>query len=195
MKTPISLDRWLSAQKGEKIYHISEGIEESFQHYRLSYSYYFRYLGIDPDLQGKSVIEVGPGRISSLLFCKNFSKSYVVEPTDYDGIDHLYLNSNIEILKQRAEECEMPKVDEVWLFNLMQHVQDPDKLIDSCKKAAKVIRFFEPIDLPTNNEHPFSFSREDFVGYFGDCVKNYVSIGEPNFHSANCVYGVFKTLA
>ena len=193
MKTPISLDRWLLAQEGEKLHHIREGVEESVENYRLSYSYYFKYLDINPDLQGKSVIEIGPGRISSLLFCKNFSKSYVIEPTEYDGIEHLYRDTNIEILKQRAEECEMPKVDEVWLLNLMQHVQDPDKLIESCKKAAKVIRFFEPVDVPTNNEHPFCFSREDFVSYFGDCVKEYVSIGEPNFHAASCVYGVFKS--
>ena len=69
---------------------------------------------------------------------------------------------------------------------------NPDELIEKAKKYAKVIRFFEPIDLPTNLEHPFTFSADDYRKYFGDSVKIYSSIGEPNFHGATCVYGVYN---
>jgi len=90
------------------------------------------------------------------------------------------------------EECESPKVDEIWLLNLMQHVKDPDLLIEKAKKNSRVIRFFEPINLPTDNQHPFSFSENDYKEYFGDCVKIYNSIGEKNFHTATCAYGVYE---
>lgn len=191
MKAAIDINRWKQAQEGEKQFHVKESVDSSLENYKLAYSYYFKYLGIDPNLDGKSIIEIGPGRISSLLFCTNYSKSYVLEPTDYEGIDHLYQNPDLVIVKERAEVFEYPQVDEVWMFNLLQHVQSPDQIIENSKRAAKTIRFFEPIDLPTNNEHPFTFSRADFVEYFGDCVKDYVSIGEPNFHGARCVYGVY----
>ena len=75
---------------------------------------------------------------------------------------------------------------------VMQHVKNPDVLIEKAKKYAKVIRFFEPIDCPTNLEHPFTFSADDYRKYFGDSVKIYSSIGEPNFHGATCVYGVYN---
>jgi hypothetical protein len=193
MKIPIDDNRWESAQIGEKIYHIQDSVEKSYESYKNSYPYYFKYLNIDTNLSGKSVVEIGPARIAGLLFCTNYSKSYIIEPTPYEGIDYLYENKNIEIIKEKAESCNFPYVDEVWIFNLMQHVQDPDKLIEICKKHSKIIKFFEPIDLPTNNEHPYSFSLEDYKNYFGDCVKVYSFNGEIGFHQAKCAYGVYKT--
>lgn len=192
MKTPISKNRWEEAQIGEKIYHIAESIEKSYNHYRDTYGHYFKYLGIEKDLAGKSIVEIGPGRIAGLLFCHNYSKSYIIEPTEYEDIDHLYQSKDLEIIKETTEECEFPKVDEVWIFNLMQHVQDPDLLIKKCKENSKIIRFFEPTDLPINNEHPFSFSKQDFEDYFGNCVFDYEPSGIPGFHGAKCVYGVYK---
>jgi hypothetical protein len=193
MKEPINNQRWLDAQNGEKIYHEKDTVELSLEMYRNSYNYYFKYLNINPDLNQKSVVEIGPARIAGLLFCTNYSKSYIIEPTPYDGIDHLYQNKNLKIIKEKAEICNFPNVDEVWILNLMQHVQDPDKLIDIAKKKSKIIRFFEPIDLSTNNEHPYSFSEQDYKNYFGDCVKIYNPCGEPGFHGAKCVYGIFET--
>lgn len=193
MKNPITKERWVSAQQGEKEFHIKESVEHSYESYKNAYGYYFKYLDINPNLEGKSIIEIGPGRIASLLFCENYSKSYIIEPTEYDGIDHLYEGLDLSIIQKTAEEWDFEKVDEVWLFNLLQHVQDPDLLIKKCKESAKVIRYFEPLDLPTDNEHPFTFNLEDFKGYFGDSVKIYESIGEPGFHGARCVYGVYNT--
>lgn len=194
MKQPITKDRWLEAQEGEKAFHIAEPLEMSFEHYKIAYQHYFKWLDINPDLKGKSVIEIGPGRIAGLLFCSNFKLSYILEPTEYEGVDHLYKRENLLVWKKTAEEIDLPRVDEVWLFNLLQHVQDPDLLIEKCKQVAKVIRFFEPVDLPTNLEHPFTFSMDDFKGYFGDCVKEYAANqGIEGFHGARCAYGVYLT--
>lgn len=193
MKNPITIDRWLQAQSGEKEHHEVDPVEVSYEHYRRAYDYYFKYLDIDKDLKGKSVIEIGPGRIAALLFCENYSDGCIIEPTHYEGISHLYDRKNLRVVQNLVESCVLHEVDEVWIFNVLQHVQDPDKLIAKCKSAAKVIRFFEPVDLPTNNEHPFSFSMDDFRGYFGDCVKEYeAGQGIEGFHGARCAYGVWK---
>lgn len=194
MKQPITKERWLEAQQGEKVFHVAEPLEMSYKHYKTTYEHYFKWLDINPDLKGKSVIEIGPGRIAALLFCTNHKLSFVLEPTEYEGVAHLYEKENLLVFKKTAEEIDLPRVDEVWLFNLLQHVQDPDLLINKCKEVAKVIRFFEPVDLPTNLEHPFSFSMDDFKGYFGDCVKEYAANqGIEGFHGARCAYGVYLT--
>jgi len=192
MKEPISRERWEEAQIGEKLYHIQEPVEMSYEHYRNTYKNYFEYLGIDKDLKGKKIMEIGPGRISGLLFCENYSKSYIIEPTEYEDIDYLYEGKNLEIIKKTVEETDLPEVDEVWIFNLLQHVQNPDLLVSKCKEVSKIIRFFEPIDLPTNLEHPFTFSKNDFITYFGSCVTDYEPSGIPGFHGARCVYGIYS---
>jgi hypothetical protein len=192
LKEPITQQRWEEAQVGEKKFHDDVNNEESYANYKGAYKYYFKYLDINSDLKGKSIIEIGPAKFAGLLYCENYDKSYIVEPTPYDNIDSYYEGKNLEFIRELYEDCDSPKVDEVWIFNLMQHVKNPDELIEKAKKYAKVIRFFEPIDLPTNLEHPFTFSADDYRKYFGDSVKIYSSIGEPNFHGATCVYGVYN---
>ena len=192
IKEAVTETRWQKAQISEKTYHIYINDEESYNNYKLAYSYYFKYLNIDLNLNNKSIIEIGPAKWSALLYCNNYNQSYVVEPIKYDNIEKYYDNKNISFIYDCYENCISPKVDEIWLFNLMQHVKDPDLLIKKAKLNCDTIRFFEPIDLPTDIAHPFTFSLNDYIRYFGDCVKVYNSIGEPNFHQATCVYGVYK---
>lgn len=191
LKDKISEDRWKEAQNGELACHVHESVESSYKNYESAYKYYFKYLDINPDLNGKSIIEVGPARIAALLFCEKYSKSYIVEPIAYDGVSYLYEGKDIEFIRESFENCEIPKCDEVWLLNVLQHVKDPDVFVETAKRSADIIRFFEPINTEVNNEHPFTFSLEDYKYYFGECVKHYTHSGEP-FHTADCAYGVYK---
>jgi hypothetical protein len=193
----VSDERWHSAQSGERREHITEPIESSYEHYKVTYNYYFDYLEIDSsDLKQKSICEIGCARISSLFFCNNYSTSYVIEPTYYPEADKYYEGKNIVRIYDRTEICKFPKVNEVWLFNVLDHVQDPNLIVDLCKKNADIIRFFEPINCGTNNEHPFTFSFKDYEDYFGQCVKLYTCPGKEHpsrkFHGADCAYGVYK---
>lgn len=191
LKQSISQERWEQAQEGEKLHHNNQDLNYLYNHYGAAYEYYFKYLNIDKDLNGKSIIEIGPAKFASLLYCTNYEKSYIVEPSIYDDVKGYYENKNLVFIHDLYESCDSPTVDEIWLFNLMQHVKNPDALIEKAKAHSKIIRFFEPIDLPTNLEHPFSFSEDDYKQYFGDCVKIYTSIGERPFHEAKCAYGVY----
>ena len=190
-KEPITDERWNLAQHGEKFGHIEKVVEQSYADFKINYGYYFEYLNINnTDLKQKSIAEIGCARISSLFFCNNYSKSYVIEPTQYPEADKYYEGKDIVKIHERAEVCNFPKVDEVWMFNLLQHVQNPDLLIKKCKQNSKIIRFFEPIDYEINEQHPFKFSFDDFKNYFGDCVQLYH--GRPGFHQANCAYGIYN---
>lgn len=194
VKTPITEKRWKEAQEKEIHHHLVESLDHSFHHYSIAYQKYFKYLGINSlDLEGKSIVEIGPAIIPSLLFCENYSKSYIIEPIEYPQTNHLYKDKlNISFIREPAEKCKFPEVDEVWIFNLMQHVQDPDLLIKVCKENSKIIRFFEPIDYPVSIDHPFSYSFEDYVDYFGSCVREYKPNELEGFHTSRCAYGIYE---
>jgi len=197
MINPISMERWNIAQEAEKKAHITTSFEDSLKHYRHGYQIYFKYLEINPDLNNKSIIEIGPARVSSLFFCKNFSKAIVVEPTVYEENNFLYKKLNIELINKPAEEIEFPQVDEIWLMNILEHTINPNLIIDKCKKSCKVIKFFEPIDIRSPEEydpcHPHAFDINFFKMHFGNCVKRYIRGTEPNFHTKDNAYGIYLT--
>lgn len=190
-KTAIDKERWDLAQIEEKLHHIHESNEVAYEKWFNIYSFYFRYLDINPNLNNKSIMEIGPARFSALLYCNNFSNSYIIEPTIYKDSEKLYDEKPIKFIRETYEECDSPYVDEIWLFNVLQHIIDPDKFIDKAKKNCKIIRFFEPINTPIEVHHPHSFSQNDYINYFGDSVKFYKG-GTEIYHTANCVYGSYK---
>jgi hypothetical protein len=95
-----------------------------------------------------------------------------------------------DIIDKPVEEIEIPKCDEIWLLNVMQHVIDPDLFIAKCKEAAKLIRFFEPIDWPIEIYHPHTFTFEWYQKHFKDAKLYNGNL--PNFHEAKCAYGIWS---
>lgn len=191
IKQSINISRWEEAQKEEKLHHINENIDAAIIKWKDIYNFYFRYLKIDLDLKNKSILEIGPARIAGLLYCDNYNPSFIVEPTEYEDTGEIYLNKPITFIREIYENCESPKVDEIWLFNVLQHIVDPDTFVEKCKKNAKLIKFFEPIDTPIEIHHPHSFTFDDYVKYFGDSVKLYKGSTE-KYHTADCVYGIYE---
>lgn len=190
----ISIEEWRSAQKYEKPYHETVSFEQNLAHYENVYKIYFSYVGLDFDLKGKSLIEIGPAKIPALYFCSNYLQSYIIEPLVFeDAESFLSKMNNVSFIREPAELCNFPEVNEAILFNLLQHVIDPKTIIERCKKYAKTIRFFEPINTGYDHAHLHAFNIEFFENEFGkENVKLYKggSAG-PGFHSQDCAYGVY----
>lgn len=194
IKKSISIENWSIAQTEEIKHHICHSLEYSDKFYGKMYEYYFKYLDINnEDLKGKTILEIGPARMSALLYCKNYGDSHIVEPIKYEGVDCFYSGTSINFIRESYETCDSPVVDEIWLLNVMQHIMDPDIFIEKAKKSAKVIKFFEPIDEKITLYHPHTYSKEDYESYFGDCVKLY-SEKISEFHTAKCVYGIYNCI-
>lgn len=191
IKESINKERWDLAQREEKGHHTYEPLDVAFDKWRKIYDFYFRYTNIDKNLDGKTILEIGPARISALLYCENYKNSFIVEPIVYEDSEHLYADKPIKFIRDMYEECESPKADEIWLFNVLQHILDPDLFIEKCKNNSKVIRFFEPINTAIEPHHPHSFTKEDYEKYFGDSVKFYRGSTEW-VHTADCVYGIYE---
>lgn len=187
----ITKDRWQEAQIAERKQH-TFSYKEGFFYYKNSYDNYFDFLGINYDQSGKTIIEIGCADFPALEHC-TFKKGYVVEPMPSEILEKIAKYKNLTIINKPVEEIVLPKSDEVWLFNVMQHIIDPDLFILNCKNSANVIRFFEPINYGTCVYHPHDYTLEDFIGWFGSCVKKYED-KIMLFHEADCAYGSWYKL-
>lgn len=188
----ISKERWNDAQLGE----VNRYDYENKENYKNSAYIILRdHFQIDPeiDLVGKKVLESGGGCYPAVYFCKGLKKAVNVEPL-YDKFpDHiktLLTDAKIECISTGFEDHKgRLKFDEVWFFNVLQHVRDPYMQIENAKNISNVVRVFEPIDTAINNEHPHSFSIEFFKEQFSDTeVKMYHGGSVARFHGANCAY-------
>lgn len=192
----ISMQRWERAQKAEREQHTMSYME-GLLHYSASYKNYFRFVGLGNNLHGLHVIEIGPADFPALNECVNGGLMMIVEPMPSDHLKKICNEKGITLFTEPFEFCEnwgKPKdggAVEIWLFNVMQHIIDPDKFIDRAKNTADRIRFFEPIDQPITEYHPHTYALADYQKYFGDCVQLYAGGTTPGFHEADCAYGVW----
>ena len=180
---PITHERWLEAQAAE-IAVVSYDEENS----RRAYGHIFDYLGMSFDQGGKSIIEIGCGAYPALSFCGEPNNwMLIVEPLYFQPLQ----DAGIPWTRMAFEDTDLLPCDEVWLFNCLQHVRDPELVIAKAKQIAYVIRFFEPVDYPTCVYHPHTFTQDDFVRWFGDSVKRYTD-RLPGFFDDDCCYGTWR---
>lgn len=187
----ITYKRWQRAQQAESKQH-NHSKEKLLSMYKDSYRQYFEYLDIEKDQKGKVIIEVGPAHVPALYFCDNFL-GIIVEPMPSKILRELTCYMNARVLETPAEYLN-PTGDEVWLFNVLQHVIDPELLVERMKKLSKRIRYFEPIDTEITEYHPHSLGMTDFVRWFGN-PKLYEPEGKIiSFHTNPCAYGVYDSV-
>lgn len=199
----ISMERWQQAQNAERKLH-TLGLEEGINHYQKTYQHYFAFVQLGFDLGGLSVMEVGPADFPALRYCKNYA-GIVIEPMPSEHLQQFCkdagvilfespmenIDENMEGLQAIQKSGSVWLADEIWLFNVMQHIIDPQAFVAKCKSLARRIRFFEPINYPTSEYHPHTYTMEDFRNWFGDCVKEYKGGSVAGFHESDCAYGVF----
>ena len=169
----ISDEEWLRHQEDERRFWAYDKNVSSGQ---VKEQAYVPFLGLDKlrkgpyfDLKGMSILDIGGGPVSLLLRCVNFSKGVVLDPCTFDDwILERYKKNDIEFIKHKAEDWEPPQMfDEAWIYNVLQHVQDPDKVVAMAKRAARKIRVFEWRETPITGGHPHTFTTEDFDRLFG----------------------------
>jgi hypothetical protein len=184
----MDLTKWDMAQIAERQQHTMDA-QNAIEHYAKSYRQYFEHVGINPDVTGKVIAEIGPADIPGLYYCQGTDKSFVVEPMPSDILPTL----GVKVRKAKAENVDYSKVDEVWLFNVLQHVQDPEKIVQKVKKAKRV-RWFEPVDQGTDACHLHNLTHEMFIEWFGVSNRYIATPDVQAFHTATCSYGVYDNV-
>lgn len=160
---------------------------------------YARYMKLDQlagprcsfNLGGKSVVDIGGGPVSLLLRCENFSKAVVVDPCTFpDWVAERYKLAGITLVKQPAEDISFSKeFDEAWIYNCLQHVRDPERVIQNAIASAHKIRVFEPLEIGTHPGHPHNLSQDVLDGAFGRQGLVDERGGNPG---EICYFGVFS---
>lgn len=126
-------------------------------------------------LNGQSVLDIGGGCSSLLLKCENVDGT-VVDPCDFpEWVYDRYIYAGIDYMICKGEDLptEM-EYDEVWIYNCLQHTEDPHEIIRIARKISKIIRFFEWINIPVCEGHLHCFTSqqlEEWLGGTGKVVK------------------------
>lgn len=148
------------------------------------------------DLQGKSVLDIGGGPVSMLLKCENLKRGVVIDPCNYPKwIDERYKEAYIVYKRMKGEDIgkDIESIiiyDEVWIYNVLQHVDDPRLIIENAKKISKIIRIFEWIDNGVSPGHPHDLKENLLNEWLGGNGK-VEQLNEQGCHGKS-YYGIFR---
>ena len=109
------------------------------------------------DAEGRSIIDIGGGPVSLLLKTFNFSHARVVDPLRYPKwVYDRYEAHGVawSIWPGELLPAAVGRYDEAWIYNVLQHVDDPELIIHNAKRTAHTVRVFEQIHLPPHAGHP-----------------------------------------
>lgn len=120
------------------------------------------------DAKGMYILDIGGGPISLLLKCNNLAYGKVVDPCPYPAwVAERYAEARIDYVKKSGESIDDSGFDEVWIYNVLQHVEDPELIIKNALRAGKVLRIFEWIDIPPHEGHPHMLTAEKLDEWIG----------------------------
>lgn len=165
---------------------------------------YARYLGLELrdfggpgpeiDVEGKSICDVGGGPVSLLLKCRNLKEAVVVDPTPYPRwVRHRYEAAKVRFVQQPAQRylTVTAHFDEIWIYNVLQHVRKPDVLLRLARDRARTVRLFDWLDTPPHPGHPSELRRRDLEEWLGATGHTgWINEGGATGHA---FYGVFDS--
>lgn len=141
---------------------------------------YAKYMGLERkhysfNLYNKRIIDIGGGPVSMMLKGIDLKEGLVCDPLIYPEWTKVrYLEKNIKVKHLRGEDVSEVGWDEAWMYNCLQHTDDPQKVINNALKSAKIFRIFEWIDIPPHEGHPQMLTREfldRIIGKNGETVQ------------------------
>lgn len=143
------------------------------------------------NLAGRSTIDIGGGPTSLLLKCIERGRSVVADPAVYpDWVFARYEECDIEYWRQPGEEISGYSFDEAWIYNTLQHVENPEAVIENARNMVKRIRLFEWIDVEPYEGHPHKLT-EDYLNDLLDGPGYVANVNETGA-VGRAYYGVFS---
>jgi len=157
---------------------------------------YAKYMGLDRthysfNVHHRSILDIGGGPSSMLLKTVNLVNGKVVDPIDYPSwTKERYRIKNIKVDVAPGESVNEIGWDEVWIYNCLQHAEDPARIITNAQQAAPVLRIFEWIDIPAHDGHPHELTETTLNQWIGQAGQT-VELAESGCYG-RAYYGVFR---
>ena len=154
-------------------------------------------------MQGKSVLDIGGGPVSMTLRCYDAGQLVVVDPCKWPScVLRRYDRHGINFLRAAGEDLDKcflsddTKFDEVWMYNLLQHVQDPEKIIRNAMDRVSptgCLRIFDWLYIPADVCHPHTLLPETILNWLAGTVIVKISLPRLVEHgcNANAFVGIF----
>lgn len=159
-------EKWEINQSKQRNKNDFKTFDEGVLFYEKKYKDILNILKVTDSLDGKKIIEVGSGDFPLLYFCKWINeKCMVIEPNVSQYLIKAVQNEFIDLVPAPAEEVLMPKVDEVWLFNVLRYCINPEMILRDSFEASKTVRIFEAVGEIKKGVDEFvlhSFEKNDF---------------------------------
>ncbi len=120
------------------------------------------------DLRGLSVVDLGGGPASMLLKCVG-GNGVVVDPCPYpEWVAQRYQAAGIDYRVEEAEGLRLSaRFSECWIYNVLQHVVDPERVIASARANGYTLRIFEWLETPPSDGHPHTLHADDMNRWIG----------------------------
>jgi hypothetical protein len=122
------------------------------------------------DGKGLSYLDIGGGPVSVLLKFRNARQRIVVEPCSYPfWVYGRYRAEGIEFFQVTGEDLDVTRfpVDVALIYNVLQHVRDPKKVVRNAMEVSQTLHMFEWIDLPPHPGHPHCLTKEALEHWSG----------------------------
>lgn len=143
------------------------------------------------DLKEKRVLDIGCGPVSLLLKCDNV-KGTAIDPLKLpDWVIKRYKTAGIKYKHQKGEDIKEKGFNEVWIYNVLQHTENPEQIIKNAQRAGDIIRIFEWIDLPVCKGHPQTLTEAKLNKWLGGEGK--VEQLDDRGCRGKSYYGIFPT--
>lgn len=162
--TAISEARWLEAQRYEAEYWEREAKDAEKLGADIRNGSHFTAGVLDiraETVSGLSVLDIAAGPHPLAEFCAfdycevEFNRCVALDPGNYPE------NSFVERVYARAEGWRGGQFDEVWGYNVLQHVVDPSEVMATARACAlKTIRWFDVVDTAIYPVHPHSIKAD-----------------------------------
>lgn len=193
-------DQWKKAQEFETNWWgdflNTYGEEEKQLTYARKMGLTFHHNGNSPyniDLKGAHVLDIGGAATSLLLKCVNRGECIVIDPMPIpQWAKDRYSSGKIDFLPYQGERevAWGGAFDEVWIYNVLQHTEDPAKICANARKWGKIVRIFEWIGIKDEHGHPHELTEKGLNEWMGGQGK--VELLNQHTLRGNCYYGVFK---
>lgn len=140
---------------------------------------------------GKRIVDVGGGPVSLLLKVPDKGNSVVVDPCPFPTwVRDRYRANGIRLVRHRGEDDWRGHYDEAWLYNVLQHVDDPELVIANARTRASIVRLFEWVNVPPYPGHPHTLTPDELRKWLGG--TGFVAHLDDSGAVGEAFYGVFS---